>query len=52
VAKWTGASGICCTPGLGKKQTVFGRLRVIEHEAAVVNRVLVPVWREIRINEG
>jgi hypothetical protein len=36
---------------LGKRLTVFGRLRVIDHEAARVGMVVVPRWVEIRIEE-
>jgi hypothetical protein len=34
-----------------QRVNLVGKLSVIEHEAAVVNRVLVPKWVEIRVTE-
>ncbi len=35
----------------GERLTVRGKLRVIEHRGDVVNRVIVPVWSEVRVEE-
>ena len=37
---------------VGDTLTVRGTLRVIRHDAATVNGVLVPAWIEIRVDEG
>lgn len=34
---------------MGMRVTIFGVLRVIDHEAAFVNGVFVPGWVEIRV---
>ena len=35
----------------GKRLTVVGRLRVIEHQTDTVNSVIVPAWVEVRVQE-
>jgi hypothetical protein len=36
----------------GKRLTVPGRLRVIDHAPAFVNGQLVPAWVEVRVEES
>jgi hypothetical protein len=36
----------------GAEVRVTGVLRVIHHDAAVVNGVLVPAWVEVRVTEA
>ena len=36
----------------GKRITVAGTLRVIQHEASFVGGQIVPTWTEIRVEEG